>query len=278
MRTNQRRQNGSSMQAHRNKRYQTDRPQKQPRNVRVIPQKWNHRGRNISDAARKPQATKRPVDLREKISGIQQRPRNGHRVPQGQRPNARLQAESNNQNRQKQDKCRANQALRQELREGSCTLEPTYVTVPLFVFCKKIAVALDTGVGLTKIGKDIANMAVANGFAQRSKTFTYDGKSRRAGVINILCGARLNRLKSIECLIDSAVPPMGVIMGLQAMRVLNYSIVVDQEAATHHGATRVTEEVVQQEAGTFETWNEPEIEEEIVIHLTGSELREIENL
>lgn len=245
-----------------------------------------------SQASRKPQRARRNQSLRRQVNKKRSfdlratlsraRTDNQSQMPEptppaNMRPTPVHQNNHSYASQQKHEKCAANHEIRQSQREEICVLEPTYITVPLFVCCRKVSSAVNTGAGITKIGKDIANIAVANGFVQRNKVFVYGGKSKRVKVVNIPCGASLNRLKTIECVVDITVPPMGVILGLHALKILNYKLTIDQEPTSHHGSSREEVLNVHRLERQPEHLEEPIIEEEVIMSLTNAELREMES-
>lgn len=172
----------------------------------------------------------------------------------------------------------ANVQLVQPGNSNEILLETEFLTIPVFLFCKKVTAALDTGCSLTKIGKDIANMAVANGFEIKEKTLVLGEMRKKVKIVTILLGTRMANLRPIECLIDRSAPPSGVIIGLRALSILNAQVLVDQIPAVHHAVTRKTPSARQRiEVPAVEIPEEPFQEEDFVAAISAAERREMES-
>lgn len=116
-------------------------------------------------------------------------------------------------------------------------------------------------------------MAAANGYAK--KLCTIAGK--RMECITIHMGTKIMRAKPIDCIIDASAPPKGIVLGLQAMTIIGYNLLIDEVATSHHETQRlqVTRPLSNVEE---EIPEEPFQEEEFVLALTEAEKREIENI
>lgn len=165
--------------------------------------------------------------------------------------------------------------------ESSNNVNVMFCTIPIFLCFRKITAALNSGANLTKIGEEIANIAVANGFVKKTKTFFNRSIKKTVNVITMPIGTRVARMRPIECIVDPTTPPMGVVLALPAMKSLGYKIVVDRTVAEHHGSgesneqrdlSRRTQEEIEEEAT-----EEPFVKEEFIEAMTEAEMREIEN-
>lgn len=156
-----------------------------------------------------------------------------------------------------------------------------FCTIPVFLCYRKIKAALNSGSNLTKIGEEIANIAIANGFEKKTKTFFNRTVQKTVNVVTVPIGTRIARMRLIECVIDPTTPPMGVVLALPAMKSLGYKIVVDRTVAEHHGAGESSEQHNQsrrsQEEVEGEAADEPFIMEDFIEAMTEAEMREIEN-
>lgn len=152
-----------------------------------------------------------------------------------------------------------------------------FVTIPLYLFCRRFTAAVDCFTGMTKIGREVAQMAIANGYAKKSQMLTVGQSEKRVEFMTIHMGTKVMRLKPIDCVIDASAPPRGIIIGLQAMAILGYRLLIDEVPASHHEAQRLN--IPRQQAQNPENIpEEPFQEEEFVMAITESERKEIENL
>lgn len=152
-----------------------------------------------------------------------------------------------------------------ETQEEICELRPAYITLPLFVCCKKFSAIVDTGCNFTKIGTDIANIAMTHGCVLMNKIFVFRDMQKNVRVINIPCGERMNRLKIIECIVDATVPATGIILGSKGLQTVGYKLTIGKTFTTHGESlnTKETELVVE--------FSKPIFEESIAISLTRAE-------
>lgn len=120
-------------------------------------------------------------------------------------------------------------------------------------------------------------MAIANGYAKKSRIVTMGQTEKRVEFITIHMGTKIMRLKPIDCVIDALAPPRGIIIGLQAMAILGYRLLIDEVPANHHESQRlpVARKQVHDPDNIPE---EPFQEEEFVMAVTEAERKEIENL
>lgn len=167
-------------------------------------------------------------------------------------------------------------APRKEIVE-ECVMESSYVTADLYVCFKLRKVALDCGASLTKVGIQVAELAVANRFTKRNKTFVCGNIRKRVQVITIPMAVNMSRLKYIECVIDSTVPASGVILGLQAMQILNYRLTLDGEPTEHHGPPSVEGPSGQLAAEPEPFADNEELDKDYVSALSEAEMRDMIN-
>lgn len=157
-----------------------------------------------------------------------------------------------------------------------------FATIPLFVCGRQITATLNSGTTITKVGQEVANMAITSGCYQRLKTFAFKDRAKTTNVLTIPMGTRMARLKAIECIVDKSVPPLGLILGLGAMKGLGYKIIVDRTIAEHHGqgASQAQQELSAKtvEARTESIQQIEFIEGDYIEAITEAEMREIENM
>lgn len=154
-----------------------------------------------------------------------------------------------------------------------------FTSIPIIFYDRKIRAALSCGSTFTKIGKDVANLAISNGCGQRRKTFEYNGGRRTIRTLIIPMGVRTGRMKPIECIIDRFAPSKGIILGLAAMKALSYRIMIDRTVAQHHGAIADQPSANDHNAEeSVEVRREEEFNEgDFIEALTEAEMREMEN-
>lgn len=157
-------------------------------------------------------------------------------------------------------------------------LETEFLTIPVFLFCQKFTAALDTSRSLTKIGQDIANIAVTNGFEIKEKTVILEDIRKKVTVITILLGTKMAQLRPVECIIDRRVSSGAIVLGLKALSTLNAQIFVDQIRAVYHTVAQRTPTVRQRiDVPAVNLPEEPFQEDEFVAALTEAERKEMES-
>lgn len=155
-----------------------------------------------------------------------------------------------------------------------------FVTIPLLACGKRIMAALSCGSNFTRIGKELASTAIANGFPKKRKQVWFNNVKTTVQVITIMMGVRTGRMKPVDCVLDRTVPAMGAILGLRAMKALGYQITVDRIVAEHHGRG---ESIAQQNRSqrSLEPREEvpeiPFVEEDYIEALNEAERKEIES-
>lgn len=149
-----------------------------------------------------------------------------------------------------------------------------FVTVPLYLFNRRFTAAVDCFTGRTKIGKELAELAISNDFAQKTKLVTFGGTEKRVQYITIHMGTRITRLKPVDCVIDDKIPPRGIIIGLRALASIGYRLQVDGVLASHHESRRQVRPH-QQASIPMEIPEEPFQEEAFIDALSEAEIKEI---
>lgn len=177
--------------------------------------------------------------------------------------------------------CQSRNAVVPTYNRNTGNINIMLATIPVFLCHRKIRAALSSGSSLTKIGEQVADIAISNGCVQKTKTFYNNGAQKTVKVVTAPIGTRMPRMRFVECVIDPTAPPMGIMLGLPAMKALGYKIVVDRTVAEHHGAGESQAQRDQssrsQDQEEDDVPEEPFNKEDFIISISEAEMREIEN-
>lgn len=156
-----------------------------------------------------------------------------------------------------------------------------FSSVPVLIYERKIRAAITSGCTFTKIGRDVASFAASKNCPQKTRIFENRGVRKQIKILVIPMGVRPGRTKPIECIVDRFMPPMGIHLGLAALKAASYRITVDRVVAQHHGpgASLAQQNIC---ARSVENPQEPIQEEafnegDFIVALTEAEMREMKS-
>lgn len=156
-------------------------------------------------------------------------------------------------------------------------VDTMYVSVPLIIFCKRFTALVNSCSSITKIGSEVANRAVANGFEKKSKILILGPIQKRIETVTIPLGTRMTRLKSVECVIDPTASPLSVTLGLQALMSFGYRSFIDQVPTSNHRVKPI-EIPIEADAKTEKDIPvERFVEDDVLALLTAAERKEMES-
>lgn len=167
-------------------------------------------------------------------------------------------------------KCRCNK----EQSKHRKSVPEMWVTIPILTCYQKVTAKVDTGRQLTRIGRAFWRMAKQNGSVEKDIPMRSTSKSKVMKMIVIPMGIRSNRMKRIECIVDEALPERAIVLGMRAIKSLEYKMWVGRNQTVHKEITS-NEETPEQHSGD-------EVEDDVqsmdLSLLDEQEQREIEKM